>query len=120
MFNTFLETIRKDNVHRDCYLKKIVHYLRFLEYTLDSTKIRAQDVKTVLEEVSRNPAGRLPAWHMVRQHWSQISQLFGQGSFTLGGIIRAVTSSFTSAFDLSEVSSPVIWILGGINLQKTR
>ncbi|XP_050726718.1 endoplasmic reticulum aminopeptidase 1-like isoform X3 [Eriocheir sinensis] len=78
---------------------------QFLAYTLDPAKIRPQDVLTVLQEMSRNPGGRLPAWHMVRQHWSQISQLFGHGSFTLGAIIRAVTSGFTSAFDLSEVES---------------
>ncbi|XP_045130839.1 endoplasmic reticulum aminopeptidase 1-like isoform X6 [Portunus trituberculatus] len=78
---------------------------QFLEYTLDSTKIRQQDVLTVLQEVSKNPSGRFPAWRMVRQHWAQISRQFGQGSFTIGSIIKAVTSTFTSAFDLGEVES---------------
>ncbi|MPC62700.1 Endoplasmic reticulum aminopeptidase 2 [Portunus trituberculatus] len=62
------------------------------------------DVLTVLQEVSKNPSGRFPAWRMVRQHWAQISRQFGQGSFTIGSIIKAVTSTFTSAFDLGEVS----------------
>lgn len=76
---------------------------QFLEYTLDTSKIRHQDVLTVLQEVSQNPSGRLPAWRMVRQHWSQIAHLFGHGSFTMGAIIKAITSTFTSAFDLGEV-----------------
>ncbi|XP_042892988.1 endoplasmic reticulum aminopeptidase 1-like isoform X2 [Penaeus japonicus] len=78
---------------------------QYLEYTLDSSKIRPQDVMIVLREVSQNPGGRLSAWRMVRQHWTQISQLFGHGSFTIGAIIKAVTSPFTSAFDLGEVES---------------
>ncbi|XP_068243383.1 endoplasmic reticulum aminopeptidase 1-like isoform X1 [Palaemon carinicauda] len=78
---------------------------QYLEYTLDSSKIRPQDVMTVLKEVSRNPGGRVSAWRMVRQHWPQISQLFGHGSFTIGAIIKAVTSPFTSSFDLGEVES---------------
>lgn len=78
---------------------------QYLEYTLDNVKIRPQDVMTVLKEVSKNPGGRLPAWRMVRQHWSKISQLFGHGSFTIGAIIKAVTSPFTSSFDLGEVES---------------
>nr|XP_027215499.1 endoplasmic reticulum aminopeptidase 1-like [Penaeus vannamei] len=78
---------------------------QYLEYTLDGSKIRPQDVMIVLSEVSQNPGGRLSAWRMVRQHWTQISQLFGHGSFTIGAIIKAVTSPFTSAFDLGEVES---------------
>ncbi|XP_063592167.1 endoplasmic reticulum aminopeptidase 1-like [Penaeus indicus] len=78
---------------------------QYLEYTLDGSKIRPQDVMIVLREVSQNPGGRLSAWRMVRQHWTQISQLFGHGSFTIGAIIKAVTSPFTSAFDLGEVES---------------
>ncbi|XP_076056130.1 endoplasmic reticulum aminopeptidase 1-like [Oratosquilla oratoria] len=78
---------------------------QYLEYTLDSTKIRPQDVLTVLAEVSRNPGGRLSAWRMVRQYWDRISQLFGHGSFTIGAIIKAVTSPFSSSFDLNEVES---------------
>ena len=51
-----------------------------------------------------NPAGRLAAWRMVRQHWDVVSDLFGHGSFTLGAIIKSVTSSFNSEFDLKEAS----------------
>ncbi|XP_045619599.1 endoplasmic reticulum aminopeptidase 1 isoform X2 [Procambarus clarkii] len=78
---------------------------QYLEYTLDDVKIRPQDVMTVLKEVSKNPGGILPAWRMVRQHWQKISRLFGHGSFTMGAIIKAVTSPFTSSFDLGEVES---------------
>ncbi|CAL4086080.1 unnamed protein product, partial [Meganyctiphanes norvegica] len=77
---------------------------QYLEYTLDTSKIRSQDVRTVLREVASNPGGRLPAWRMVREHWNKIVELFGSGSFTIGAIIKAVTSPFTSAFDLQEVS----------------
>ncbi|KAK4316254.1 hypothetical protein Pmani_012574 [Petrolisthes manimaculis] len=78
---------------------------QYLEYTLDHSKIRPQDVMTVLKEVSKNPGGRLPAWRMVRQHWTEISALFGHGSFTMGAIIKAVTSPFTSSFELGEVEN---------------
>lgn len=113
-YKCLLSLLKKGKVYtlrRSSYHNNIVHYLRFLGYTLDPTKIRPQDVPAVIQEMSRNPGGRLPAWHMVRQHWSQITELFGHGSFTMGAIIRAVTSGFTSTFDLGEVSSPVIWSL---------
>ena len=64
----------------------------------------------MLTEVSMNPAGRLAAWRMVRQHWDLVSELFGHGAFTLGAIIKSVTSSFNSEFDLAEVSFHYILI----------
>lgn len=80
-------------------------YFRYLENTLDERKIRSQDILTVLSEVSRNPGGQLAAWRMVRKHWDTIAYLFGKGSFTLGAIIKSVTSHFSTEFDLAEVRS---------------
>ncbi|XP_047739916.1 endoplasmic reticulum aminopeptidase 1 [Hyalella azteca] len=76
---------------------------QFLQYTLDETMIRSQDVHFVIDEVSRNPNGRLAAWRSVRQNWADIMRRHGHSSYTISAIIKAVTVHHTTLFDLHEV-----------------
>ncbi|XP_039283006.1 LOW QUALITY PROTEIN: glutamyl aminopeptidase [Nilaparvata lugens] len=77
---------------------------RYLLATLDRDLVRPQDVKTVIANVASNPEGRLLAWRHLRAHWSTLQGLFGNGTFTMGSLISAVTSHFAADYDYKEVS----------------
>jgi len=66
--------------------------------------IKPQDVKTVLGIVAANPDGHLLAWRYLKAHWYTLQTMFGNGTFTMGGLITAVTSHFASEYDFKEVS----------------
>jgi len=86
------------------------HYLfylifRLLSTTLDSSKVKAQDVKMVFGVVaSQGSQGQLLAWRHLKANWDNLQTLFGNGTFTLGGLITAVTSHFSTEYDYKEVS----------------
>lgn len=67
--------------------------------------IKPQDVKTVLGVVAANPDGHLQAWRHLKARWYNLQSLFGNGTFTMGGLITAVTSHFASEYDFREVYS---------------
>lgn len=72
---------------------------------MDSTKIKAQDVKMVLGVVaSQESQGQLLAWRYLKANWNNLQTLFGNGTFTMGGLISAVTSHFATEYDFKEVS----------------
>lgn len=76
---------------------------RYLLATLDRDKIKPQDIKVVLATVASNPEGRLMAWRHLKAHWGSLQALFGNGTYSLGGIISAVTSHFSTDYDYREV-----------------
>uniref|UniRef100_A0A8C5D581 Aminopeptidase n=1 Tax=Gouania willdenowi TaxID=441366 RepID=A0A8C5D581_GOUWI len=47
---------------------------RYLEYTLDPTKIRKQDATSTIQYIARNVVGMPLAWNFVRSRWSFIFQ----------------------------------------------
>ncbi|XP_060872010.1 endoplasmic reticulum aminopeptidase 1-like [Metopolophium dirhodum] len=78
---------------------------KLLSTTLDSTKVKAQDVKMVFGVVaSQGSQGQLLAWRHLKANWDNLQTLFGNGTFTLGGLITAVTSHFATEYDFKEVS----------------
>ncbi|XKL69322.1 hypothetical protein PGB90_007091 [Kerria lacca] len=77
---------------------------RYLLSTLNRDMIKPQDVKTVLGVVAANPDGQLQAWRHLKARWYTLQSLFGNGTFTMGGLITAVTSHFASDYDFREVS----------------
>ncbi|XP_065200963.1 endoplasmic reticulum aminopeptidase 2-like isoform X2 [Planococcus citri] len=77
---------------------------RYLLSTLNREMIKPQDVKTVLGVVAANPDGQLQAWRHLKARWYNLQSLFGNGTFTMGGLITAVTSHFASEYDYREVS----------------
>jgi len=78
---------------------------QYLDYTLDKTKVRSQDVRTVISHISSNPAGNILAWRHIRRYWDKYYKSFGEGSFIIGHIIKGVTSTFSTQFDLDQVKS---------------
>ena len=45
---------------------------RYLQYSLDPTKIRKQDATSTIVAVARNVVGMPLAWNFVRENWSNI------------------------------------------------
>ncbi|XP_050424604.1 endoplasmic reticulum aminopeptidase 1-like [Adelges cooleyi] len=78
---------------------------RYLSTTLDPSKVKAQDVKMVLGVVaSQGLQGQLLAWRHLKANWDNLQTMFGNGTFTMGGLITAVTSHFATEYDFKEVS----------------
>jgi len=44
---------------------------RLLDASLDPTKIRPQDVRTIVTEVAANPAGFVVSWRHFQMHWEK-------------------------------------------------
>ncbi|XP_059207862.1 aminopeptidase N-like [Centropristis striata] len=76
---------------------------RYLEYTLDPTKIRKQDAISTIQYISRNVVGMPLAWNFVRARWSQIFQQFGTGSFSFPNLVNGITKRFSTEFELQEL-----------------
>lgn len=77
---------------------------RYLQNTLNRDLIKPQDIKIVLAVVAANPEGRLLSWRHLRAHWNHFQDTFGNNTFTMGGLVTAVTSHFAAEYDHKEVS----------------
>ncbi|KAG5273887.1 hypothetical protein AALO_G00156760 [Alosa alosa] len=75
---------------------------QYLNYTLDSAKIRKQDATTVIVAVASNVHGQTLAWNFVRDNWRYITQ-YGSGSFSFASLISGVTASFSTQAELDEL-----------------
>jgi aminopeptidase N len=78
---------------------------RYLEYSVNSSKVRTQDTTTVISYISANVYGRYITWNFVRNNWDFLSDHFGGGSFSFSRLIKVVTSHFTTELELKEVES---------------
>ncbi|XP_063170496.1 aminopeptidase N [Candoia aspera] len=76
---------------------------RYLQYTLDPTKIRRQDATATINSIARNVAGQGLAWDFVRMNWRTLFSQFGTGSFSFSSIIQTVTQRFASTFELQQL-----------------
>jgi aminopeptidase N len=76
---------------------------RYLEYSIDPSKVRTQDTTTVIAYVSANVYGRYLTWNFVRNSWSLFLERYGGGSFSFSRLIKYVTGSFTTELELKEV-----------------
>ena len=45
---------------------------RYLEYSLDSSKVRSQDAVGVISYVASNPVGKYLAWTFVQNNWKTL------------------------------------------------
>ncbi|XP_055019116.1 aminopeptidase N-like, partial [Boleophthalmus pectinirostris] len=79
--------------------KKIWLLNRYLDYTLDPSKIRLMDVSSVITSIANNEAGQALAWNFIRAHWNYVSQL------NSGYLIEEVTRRFSTPFELDELQS---------------
>ena len=51
------------------YLFCISLLIRYLQYSIDPSKIRKQDAVSVISSIASNPIGRALAWDFVRAKW---------------------------------------------------
>ncbi|KAG7242610.1 hypothetical protein INR49_020323 [Caranx melampygus] len=78
---------------------------RYLEYTLDPTKIRKQDATSTIQYIASNVVGMPLAWNFVRARWSYIFQQYGEGSFSFSYLINGITRRFSTEFELKELKN---------------
>ena len=96
-------------VEKSFFLKRnliisIFSLFRYLNATLDRTLVKPQDLKIALAVVASNSEGQLLAWRHLKAHWHYMQSMFGNGTFTMGSMISAVTSHFATEYDHQEVS----------------
>ncbi|NWI49055.1 AMPN Aminopeptidase, partial [Calyptomena viridis] len=76
---------------------------RYLEYTIDPTKIRKQDATTTINSIASNVVGQPLAWDFIRGNWRMLFTQYGGGSFSFSRLILAVTRRFSSEFELQQL-----------------
>lgn len=76
---------------------------RYLEYSLDSTKIRRQDATSTIISIANSPVGQPLAWDFIRANWVRLVNEYSDGSFSFGGIISGVTRRFSSEFEYQQL-----------------
>lgn len=76
---------------------------RYLQYSLDPTKIRRQDATSTINSIARNVVGQGLVWDFVRANWETLFRQYGGGSFSFSSLIQAVTQRFASEFELKQL-----------------
>ncbi|NWZ36876.1 AMPN Aminopeptidase, partial [Brachypodius atriceps] len=76
---------------------------RYLEYTLDSTKIRRQDATSTINSIASNVVGQPLVWDFIRGNWRRLFTQYGGGSFSFSRLISSVTQRFSSEFELQQL-----------------
>ncbi|XP_064013910.1 aminopeptidase N [Pogoniulus pusillus] len=76
---------------------------RYLQYTLDPTKIRKQDATSTINSIASNVVGQPLAWDFIRGNWKILFGQYGGGSFSFSRLILAVTQRFASEFELQQL-----------------
>ncbi|NWW57313.1 AMPN Aminopeptidase, partial [Ifrita kowaldi] len=76
---------------------------RYLEYTLDPTKIRKQDATSTINSIASNVVGQSLAWDFIRGNWKTLFSQYGGGSFSFSRLILSVTQRFSSEFELQQL-----------------
>uniref|UniRef100_A0A8C1G515 Aminopeptidase n=1 Tax=Cyprinus carpio TaxID=7962 RepID=A0A8C1G515_CYPCA len=94
-------TAEKDKLRYALTCTKEIWLLnRYLQYTLDPSKIRKMDLVSTISYIAKNVAGQPLAWDFVRGHWSYITQEYG---ISLGSLLDAVTKRFSTDVELEEL-----------------
>uniref|UniRef100_T1DNX8 Aminopeptidase n=1 Tax=Crotalus horridus TaxID=35024 RepID=T1DNX8_CROHD len=76
---------------------------RYLQYTLDPSKIRRQDAISTINSIAGNVVGQSLAWDFLRMNWKTLFQQFGRSSFSFSSLIQSVTQRFSSPFELQQL-----------------
>ncbi|XP_041649423.1 aminopeptidase N-like [Cheilinus undulatus] len=76
---------------------------RYLDYSLDPTKIRKQDATLTISSIAGNVVGMPLAWNFIRARWSYIFEQYGKGSFSFADLINGITPRFSTEFELQEL-----------------
>ncbi|XP_054858173.1 aminopeptidase N [Eublepharis macularius] len=76
---------------------------RYLQYSLDPSKIRRQDATSTINSIARNVYGQSLVWDFVRANWKTLFDQYGGGSFSFSNLIQAVTQRFSTEFELQQL-----------------
>ncbi|NXI13533.1 AMPN Aminopeptidase, partial [Irena cyanogastra] len=76
---------------------------RYLQYTLDPTKIRRQDATSTINSIASNVVGQPLVWDFIRGNWRTLFTQYGGGSFSFSRLISSVTQRFSSEFELEQL-----------------
>ncbi|NXY50682.1 AMPN Aminopeptidase, partial [Ceuthmochares aereus] len=76
---------------------------RYLEYTLDPSKIRKQDATSTINSIASNVVGQPLAWDFICDNWRTLFSQYGGGSFSFSRLILSVTQRFSSEFELQQL-----------------
>lgn len=76
----------------------------YLEYSLDSSKVRSQDAVSVIRYVASNPVGKYLAWTFVQNNWKTLFDMFSTSTFRMASLTNAVTQFSTEA-DLQQMKA---------------
>ncbi|XP_053128379.1 aminopeptidase N [Hemicordylus capensis] len=76
---------------------------RYLQYSLNPTKIRRQDATSTITSIARNVVGQNLVWDFVRANWKTLFEQYGGGSFSFSNLIQGVTQRFASEFELQQL-----------------
>ncbi|XP_076128685.1 alanyl (membrane) aminopeptidase-like b [Alosa pseudoharengus] len=76
---------------------------RYLQYTLNPTKIRKIDTVSTIKYIASNVAGQALAWDFVRGNWKYFSEEHGGEIKFLGDLIDGVTERFSTEYELQQL-----------------
>ncbi|NXI39248.1 AMPN Aminopeptidase, partial [Galbula dea] len=76
---------------------------RYLQYTLDPSKIRKQDATSTINSIASNVVGQPLAWDFIRGNWKTLFSQYGGGSFSFSRLILSVTQRFSTEFELQQL-----------------
>ncbi|NXL87046.1 AMPN Aminopeptidase, partial [Alectura lathami] len=76
---------------------------RYLQYTIDPTKIRKQDATSTINSIASNVVGQPLAWDFIRSNWDFLFSQYGVGSFSFSRLISSVTQRFSTEFELQQL-----------------
>ncbi|GAB6029465.1 hypothetical protein CHUAL_005219 [Chamberlinius hualienensis] len=77
---------------------------QYLEMSLNSSSgIRKADSHNVFARVAANSVGRFLAFDFLRNRWATIKQMHGSGFFAISFMVKSVTASLNTEFELKEL-----------------
>jgi len=76
---------------------------RLLEYSLDESKIRTQDMLHAISGVGSHIYGRLLTWDFIRKNFDKIVGKVGKDAMEISYLISIATRGFNTEFHLKEV-----------------
>uniref|UniRef100_H2XYF3 Aminopeptidase n=1 Tax=Ciona intestinalis TaxID=7719 RepID=H2XYF3_CIOIN len=78
---------------------------RYIEYAMDSTLVRKQDVSNTLYYISSKEHGKYVAWSFAANNWERLLKNLAYNKFTSTSLLSGAVSRFSTDFDLDLVES---------------
>ncbi|KFM82334.1 Endoplasmic reticulum aminopeptidase 2, partial [Stegodyphus mimosarum] len=78
---------------------------KYLNYSMNTSKIRSQDRFTAISVASNNPIGRSITWKFVQEHWPLFLRIYGRSPFAMTIIITETTSHFNTQSEYNEAKA---------------